>query len=544
MKSSVMTTSAHPAPAAIVDFAVPAPPTAADHTRVAHVASRLAVPAMAAVGAVLIALSLPPADITPLAWVCLLPFLLAIRSCRSATRSVACSIVFVLIFGAVFSAWLPGTIEAFFDKSPLVAWLSALGVYAAFGLVPLGLFAALAHVMLRRQSAGAILIGIPCLWVGAELLRVHLLGGLPWALLGHAFYRNPTLIQIGDVTGVFGVSFVAAMVNTGLFLALAGPGHGRRTLGPLLVALGVVAVTCLYGRARITATPAAAPIAVGILQPNRPPVYNWTRLEADRALLGYLRLTREHFADQDVDIVLWPENAIPMYPERDHSLQTRLVRLTRQLGAPLILGAPGAPRDGDETTVFIGAHMITPAGLVGTYHKQRLVPFAEFSPVPRQPTLDPDTIFGTGSEPTIFTHAGIAWGPTICLDFMFSDVVRATVQAGAQVLVNLSNDSWLAAGGPGAAIQQHAQSVFRAVESKRDVARATTTGISAVVTATGEIRGLLGEGEVGALITTVTPRSDLTVYTRWGDAFALGCVALGLVCALGARRTHRSDLDA
>jgi apolipoprotein N-acyltransferase len=507
-------------------------------------ASRLAPPGMAAVGAVLIGLSLPPADITPFAWICLVPFLIAIRSCRSAPRSVACSIIFVLIFGSVFSAWLPGTIEAFFHKSPLVAWLSALGVYAAFGLVPIGLFAALAHATLRRESAVAILIGIPCLWVGAELFRVHLLGGLPWALLGHAFYRYPILIQIGDITGVFGVSFMVAMVNAGLFLAIAGPSGGRRTLVPLLVATGVVALVCLYGRARMAAAPAGPSLAVGILQPNRLPVYNWTRLEADRALISYLRLSMQHFTDRDVDIILWPENAIPVYPERDRPLQSRLARLTRQLGAPLILGAPAAPRDGDESTVFIGAHLITPAGLAGTYHKQRLVPFAEFSPVPRQPTLDPGTVFGTGTEPTIFTHAGIKWGPTICLDFMFSDVVRATVQAGAQVLVNLSNDSWLAAGGPGAAIQQHAQSVFRAVESKRDVARATTTGISAVVTATGEVRGLLGEGEIGALITTVTPRSELTVYTRWGDAFALGCAVLGLLCALGAPRTRRSDLDA
>lgn len=539
-----MRTSVQPVPTATVDFGVPVSPPTAHHPVAARMASRLAVPVMAAMGAVLIALSLPPADITPCAWFCLVPFLFAIRSCRTAARSAACSIVFVLVFGAVFSSWLPGTIETFFHKSPLVAWLSALGVYAAFGLVPLGLFAALTHAMLQRQSAGAILIGIPCLWVGAELFRVHLLGGLPWALLGHAFYRNPTLIQIGDVTGVFGVSFVVAMVNTGLLLALVAPGQGRRTVLPLLAAIVLVGVIWLYGRARVAAAPVGSPIAVGILQPNRAPVYNWTRLEADRTLLSYLRLTREHFAGQDVDIVLWPENAIPMYPERDRPLQSRLARLTRELGAPLILGAPGAPRDGDERTVFIGAHMITPAGLVGTYHKQRLVPFAEFSPVPRQPTLDPETVFGTGSEPTIFTHAGITWGPTICLDFMFSDVVRATVQAGAQVLVNLSNDSWLAAGGPGAAIQQHAQAVFRAVESKRDVVRATTTGISAVVTATGEIRGLLGEGEIGALITTVTPRSDLTVYTRWGDVFALGCVVLGLICSLRALRTRRSDPDA
>jgi apolipoprotein N-acyltransferase len=533
-----MTTSAQPAPAGVARFPARADPFDRGRHRLARLAGPLVAPGMAALGAVLISLALPPADMTPLAWVCLVPFLAAIRSCRTPARSAACSTIFVLLFGSVFSAWLPGTVAAFFHMSPLVAWLCALGVYAAFGFLPIGLFAALAHGMLHRQTAAQILIGVPCLWVATELLRVHLLGGLPWALLGHTLYRQPSLIQVADATGVFGVSFVVATVNAGIFLAVCGPGRGRRTLFGLATALGLVAATWLYGRAALATARVEPRLQIGILQPNRPPVYHWTRLEADRALISYVRLSRQQFTGRRLDLVLWPENAIPMYPEGDRPLQAQLARLAAQMGAPLILGAPGVPRDGDDTTVFNAAHLITPSGLAATYRKQRLVPFAEYSPVGTHAisASGPKVVFGTGDAPAIFTHAGIRWGPSICLDFVFADVVRSSVRAGAEVLVNLSNDSWLMAGGPGAAAQQHAQAVFRAVENRRDVARATTTGISAVITAGGEVRALRGEGETGALVAGVTPRHGLSLYTRWGDGFALGCALLGAFCPFAAQR--------
>jgi apolipoprotein N-acyltransferase len=508
----------------------------------AHLAAFLAPPTLAAVSAVLISLSLPPADIHFLAWICLVPFFLAIRSCRSPIRSALCSVVFVLLFGSVFAHWLPGTLAVFFGLSPTSAWLSALAVYASFGILPIGLFAVLAHVLLRHRRPLVILAGVPMLWVAAEFFRVHLLGGLPWALLGHALYRQPTLIQIADFAGVFGVSFLLATVNTGMFLALRHTISGRRRLVPLAIAASLVGVAWLYGSVRlseISAQSLGEKMAVGVLQPNRAPVYRWTQVAADRALLTYLRLSQQHFEGKDLSLVVWPENAVPLYPERDKGLQTRLAHFAETIGAPLVLGAPGSAGNGSEPAVFNAAHFIKPTeGLVATYRKRRLVPFAEYSPVASTAVGDgPSSAFVAGDEAVIFTSGGVRWGPTICLDFVFADVVRASVRAGAEVLVNLSNDSWLVAGGQGAAEQQHAQAVFRAVENRRDVVRATTTGISAALSAGGVPEAVLGEGEMGALIAHVTPRQELTLYTRWGDLFAMACGFLGVGIFVAARAT-------
>lgn len=512
----------------------------------ARIAALMAPPALAAVSAVLISLALPPAGIHPLAWVCLVPLLLAIRSCRSASSSALCSIVFVLLFGSVYAYWLPGTLAVFFRLSSGTAWLWALAVYAAFGILPIGLFAALAHGLLRHRTPWVILAGVPMLWVAAELFRVHLLGGLPWALLGHALYRQPTLIQISDFAGVLGVSFLISLVNIGVFLALRGPGRGRSRLVSTAIAVGLVGAAWLYGTTRLDQTsrsPVDSKITVGILQPNRPPVYRWTQVAADRALLSYLRLSQQHFANKDLNLIVWPENAIPLYPDRDYNLATRLVQFTRAIGAPLVLGAPAAGGNGSEPSAFNAAHLIIPEqGLAATYRKQRLVPFAEYRPLGRNPVGDKSaSAFAAGDGPTIFAASGVRWGPTICLDFVFADVVRASVRAGAEVLLNLSNDSWLAAGGRGAAEQQHAQAIFRAVENRRDVIRATTTGISAAVSATGIPQAMLGEGESGALIAHVTRRQGLTVYSRWGDLFAIGCSVLSVLILIGPScRRHLS----
>jgi apolipoprotein N-acyltransferase len=290
--------------------------------------------------------------------------------------------------------------------------------------------------------------------------------------------------------------------------------------------------------------PRAARISVGVLQPNRPPVYRWTPIAADRALIAHLRLSQQHLGDTEVDVIVWPENAIPSYPERDPHLEARLARFAETMDAALILGAPGTGDDATDPTAFNAAHLIVPErGLTATYHKRRLVPFAEYRPVVGPPARGgPAQAFTVGDEPEVFAINGVRLGPTICLDFVFADIVRASVRAGAQVLVNLSNDSWLAAGGPGAAAQQHAQAVFRAVENRRDVVRATTTGISAALSAAGVPLATLDEGRAGAFVADVTPRDQESFYTRWGDLFAVCCAVLGIVTVIGRRRESKPTI--
>jgi apolipoprotein N-acyltransferase len=238
-------------------------------------------------------------------------------------------------------------------------------------------------------------------------------------------------------------------------------------------------------------------------------------------------------------VVVWPENAIPFYLDRDPVARRRVSAFADATEASVIVGAPA--RDTSGTQFFNAAHLVTPgAGPGAVYRKQRLVPFAEYSPLRAGASA---TDFAPGDAPTTFTAAHTIWGPTICLDLIYGDVVRRTVLAGAEALVNLSNESWLAAGGRGAAVQQLSQAIFRAVESRRDVVRAVTTGLSGVIGADGVPRVLLPEGKADTLTVLVSPRRSLTFYTRHGDVFAWGCVALAALLLIAARRPAPAERE-
>ncbi len=507
------------------------------------VGARLVPAALAGASGLLYTLAQPPADLTHIAWICLVPVLGAIGACRSWRGAALCGLGFAMVFSALVAGWLRGAIGGFFAVSPLLGWLGAGAVYLLFAGGPFALFGALAHGLLRSRHAAASLAGVPALWVATELVRAHVAGGLPWALLGHALYRSTTLIQIADLAGVSGVSFVIVLVNTALLVALRRARRGAAVV-PLGVALAAVGGAWLYGHARLAGEaemPAAPAVRVGVLQPDQAPAYHVTQVTGDRAFLTHARLSQQYFRGGTADLVVWPENAIPFYLERDPRAETRLTSLADALGAALIVGAPAA--EGSPPRYFNAAHLVVPgAGVTGLYRKQRLVPFAEYRPLGWDGAAAAGTpAFSAGDAPVVFSAAHTRWGPSICLDIIYADLVRRSVLAGAEVLVNLSNDSWLAAGGGGAAAQQFAQTVFRAVENRRDVVRAATTGISAVVGADGVPRAVIPEHRAGAFVALVHARRGLTPYTRCGDAFAVGCVLLAAVVLARAGAARRRD---
>jgi apolipoprotein N-acyltransferase len=492
-----------------------------------------------AASATLFAIAQPPAGVTYVSWLCLVPFLVALRVCRSTAEAILAGLAFGLLYAALTAAWLPGALAFFFRLDRFTSWLASLAVYALFVAIPCALFGALARPTLHRGSALAVGVVLPALWVSTELLQARVLGGLPWALLGHALHEETLLIQIADVGGVFGVSAVVAAVNVAVYLALCGARNVRRTFRPLALAAALVGAVATYGALRVAEVGRTAParrVSVGVVQANLPPVHPWTTVAAERALSAYTRLTQSSFAAGTADVIVWPENAIPLRLAEDAATGAHLARLAGQVRTPLVLGASGADGAREGTRVN-AAHLVVPGGgPVATYRKQRLVPFAEYRPLGHGNGAE--SASGAGDAATGFDAGGLRWGPSIGLDLVYPEVVRASVVAGAEALVNLSNDGWLSAGGPGAAPQQLAQAVFRAVENRRDVVRAAATGISAVVDAAGVPTAVLAEGEAGVLTAGVAARTGLTPYTRFGDVFAALCV---LVAAAGTAYARRAE---
>jgi apolipoprotein N-acyltransferase len=274
---------------------------------------------------------------------------------------------------------------------------------------------------------------------------------------------------------------------------------------------------------------------VAVIQGNPRQAWTWSRAAAEHALVAYSRLSREALAAVRPDLLVWPEYAITLYPATDPVLMPALTTLALDTTAGLVFGAP---RVAHGTTYRNSTYHLGPDGGWTSYDKIRLVPFAEYQPfaVGEAVAGEDERIFTPGTRASVFASALGRLGPLICYEAIFPERARALAHAGAEVLLNLSNDGWLDRAGLGAGAQHLSIVVFRAVETRRYLVRAAASGISGFVDPTGRPFALLAEGERGFTSGLVHPRRDLTFYVRYGDVFAATCALLALAALVRTRR--------
>ena len=321
------------------------------------------------------------------------------------------------------------------------------------------------------------------------------------------------------MTGVYGVSFLLALGNVAIAEAIMRRGESGGILdrsGALAFAGALVAVVWLGGDLVSRQSLPVPTRLVAVVQTNVPPAVHWTRAFTDFQVMDHTRLTDDQVPLHDLALIVWPENAVPRYLENEPGLAAHLAALAERHGSDLLFGAP---RFADGRT-YNSVRLITAAGRNGGhYDKQRLVFVAETNPLRPAWTEEPSDNprqFAAGDGPGVL-QSFVPIGVSICHEILFPEVVSRSVYAGATLLVSLSNDGWLDPG-TGVASQQHfAMAGFRAVETRRYLVRATTTGISGVIDPHGRVVASLGVGARGVLVTPVAALSGLTPYARLGD---------------------------
>jgi apolipoprotein N-acyltransferase len=271
---------------------------------------------------------------------------------------------------------------------------------------------------------------------------------------------------------------------------------------------------------------------VAVVQGNVPNSFRWQRAHFERALATYVDLTMR--APRGLDLIVWPENAVNFYYEREPALRAPLASVAGLARGGLVFGGP---RAAGPRAAYNSAYLIDASGrLAGVYDKRRLVPFAEYNPLHPSggATSGSDPVYLPGNTAGLLQAANARLGLSICYEALFSGLVRSAVQEGANLLVNVSNDSWLD-DGDGIAPRQHfSMAVVRAVETRRYLVRAAASGISGFVTPYGRPYATLAPGIADLSVARVEPNDGLTMYVRFGDAWlGLG----GLLVALTVWRT-------
>jgi len=398
------------------------------------------------------------------------------------------------------------------------------------------------------------LLFLPCLWVLLEYLRSRLLTGFGWALLGYSQYLNLPLIQIADVTGVWGVSFLVMMFNvlvceTLRYLFCLTRRQEKPALPVtccLLTALAVF-LSLGYGYYRLEQAPDSGsrmPVKISLIQGNIPQELKWQAQSQGFILDKYTTLTRQASADKP-DLIIWPEAASPglLFRGTDAWIFRDIFELAQEVKTNLLIGS--AVEEGSD--YFNSALLVDSTGkVIQRYDKLRLVPFGEYIPLRKTlrflETVVPIGDFTAGREYTIFkppvpqcSSAPVNFAVLICFEDLFPELSRRFVREGARFLVNITNDAWFKQ--TSAPYQHLSASVFRAIENRRFLVRAANTGVSGFISPSGRIQPLVSSDGKKAIFTEgietgiVYGRSVKTFYTRYGDLFVLLCLFL-LICGI------------
>jgi len=492
-----------------------------------------------------------------LAWTALVPLHLAIVDTTPRRALWLGWLAGFLAFTGIMS-WVVTAMHQY-GRMPLLVSYPVMWLLAAYLGLYVGLYASAFAWLARRMPAEASLIA-PCLWVSLELVRAHALSGLPWMLLGYSQYQWLPIIQIADITSVYGVSFLIVLVNVALAdLILWGwhRAHHRPALGfPRLApaaALAALLVSLAYGQAalsdarRSNSQPA---MTVGLVQPNIDQAQKWDQAYRRATLDRYAVLTAT--AARGAHLVIWPEAATPFFFEEEPLYRVEVAALAHRHGVPLLFGSPALRRHPNGRPYLLNsAYLLSPNGqIISRYDKRHLVPFGEYIPLHSSVLFFLDKLvegigdFEAGTTPTVF-GPGVTAGDArpnisvvICYEVIFPDLVREFVAEGATLMATITNDAWF--GASSAPHQHFAMVVFRAVENRIAFARAANTGVSGLIDPSGRILLSIPIFTEQAVTGRLPLRQTLTFYTRYGDVFAYACVIITAFLGIAAdwRTSH------
>ena len=436
------------------------------------------------------------------------------------------------LFGAgVFGAGVSWILHSFL----IVHVALPVALFLTGGLIALlALYPALVGYLVRRFLSGSpafrFLAALPGAWTLMEWTRGWLLTGFPWLELGYSQIDWP-LGGWFAVLGVHGVTLLAALSAGALAFVAASGGRRRWTA----LALPLVLWTAGGALDAVTWTrPAGAPLRVALVQGNIPQDRKWLPEMRAPTVTRYLTLSGRH---AKADLIVWPETALPaMYQDVEPLVQS-IDREFAAEGTALLFGVPWR----DEAQDRLHNSLVLLGSGHGLYHKRHLVPFGEYLPLrsillPVTRALGvPSPDFSRGPVTPLLSVAGHPIAPTICYEIAFAAEAASSLPE-AELLVTVSNDAWFGASiGP----HQHLEIArARAKETGRYLARATNTGISAMVSPTGEVLSQSPQFEVDVLDAEMVPMEGATPYVRTGNAPATG-IAFGLLSVATVFRYRR-----
>ena len=482
----------------------------------------------------------PQTDVWPLAWIGLLPFFFVL-SRSTGKQAFGLGWLFGMVQTIGMTYWLYHAVH-FHSSAGLftgIAFSAAIWGFMGFYQAVFAVFAS--KIIKNKMPAIVKSMAVASLWVSLELIRTHFMSGNPWGLAGQSQAHWLPIIQVCDITGVYGVSFLILLSNYAIFESIRCGLNARRMAATLVLPLVLVSLALVYGRARLAHfgrenlhSPRPSQI-MAVVQGSVDQSNRWRQENSDQIVARHVGMTAAAI-ENGARLVVWPETTVPYYLQ--DRIPEQMVRLLKKAHASLITGGPRYEFVQKQFSYYNSAFHLTTTGIADIQDKMHLLPFGEYFPLSFIDVLklkfSGPREYIPGSELTVFnTPVGRA-GVLICWEAIFPDLACEFTRQGIDVLIVISNDSWF--GRTSAHYQHFIMSVFRAVECRRPVVRASNTGISGFVEATGSVSSQLPPFTEGFLLNELRTTDAVTFYCRYGDVFAFSCVLFLLALTVVQRR--------
>jgi apolipoprotein N-acyltransferase len=488
-------------------------------------------------------------------WLCVGLLLIVILDARPSI-AFACGYIHSLVFVFTGVPWIATVLSVHGGLSRLGGWGVLFLVASIIGILT-GSFAWCVRHIAQRSLALAC-IAAPFLWVTFEFALAHLPEiSFPWNLLGYPASANLALLQVTAVTGIWGLSFLAAAFNSLLAWTVLAPAPRAKTRAAVLASASLLILAIMAIGPRFVPRSDAKHYARAV-QPNFPesPMYLQDWFQAHTQDLAEIEQLSLAPSNHSADLLVWPEAPAPFSFE-DPQFARHASSLAVQFHHPFLAGVieweptsgiPASPHA--ALAPYNSAILIDPQGQrVFTYDKIHLVPFGEYEPFPLIRSVvasvsDEVGAFRKGSKYSVaHLSDGYTFGTFICYEAIYPGEVRHFAANGAELYINISNDGWF---GRSAAPEQHLRMArVRAVENRRWLLRVTNNGLTASVDPYGRIFRPLPPDVRAAVDLPYDLRTDETIYTRFGDWFPWLCVIVSAILVASTFRkgnTAREEL--
>lgn len=487
--------------------------------------------ALAGLSGLMLTASFPSLNLDWIAWIAFIPLLISLQD-QSPLNAFKLGFLSGLCHYGTLLYWIVVALSRYggIPLIPSLAVLLLLVVYLALYPAFFALFLAMIHRFRLPSFLGA---GI---WVSLEYARAHLLSGFPWCLLGYSQFLRLPLLQIADITGVYGISFVVILVNLILYKLLFRSLYERRKfLTAEMTIIGImVGVTLVYGYYNLRQKSEGVgerKLRAAIAQGNIDQSMKWDEDFQHKTVSIYYALSLGSAPFQP-HIIFWPETAVPFFFQDNAHLSQLVYRVARITGSDILFGSPAYEKKADSISYYNRVYMLHGDGNYDYYDKVHLLPFGEYVPLKRflpfvHRIVPAAGDFTPGRRLKPLTSGDLRIGPLICYEAIFPELSRELALQGAELLVNVTNDAWF--GRTSAPYQHLSMAVLRCVETHLPMARAANTGVSAFILSNGKIVKESGLFTRELLTYELQLGHHETFYSQYGDIFAI--IVLIVTCS-------------